>query len=171
MMSDTNASPDTASGMPLTWYCVWFVSFLQVAARLAFALHFVSMSNLFTSGVRLDKWLQVARVFKTRSQATQACMSGRVKVNGAVSKPHRVIKPDDRVEIERDDWPRVLIIQEVRDKPISKAEARQLYTDVTPPRPPLDPLAELLRRPPVSRARGSGRPTKRDRRLIRKFEE
>jgi len=127
------------------------------------------MSNSFTSGVRLDKWLQVARVFKTRSQATQACTAGRVKVNGAASKPHRIIKPDDRLEIERDDWPRLLVVKEVRDKPIPKSEARELYTDTTPPRPPLDPLAELLRRPPISRARGSGRPTKKDRRVIKKL--
>jgi len=129
------------------------------------------MSNSFAAGVRLDKWLQIARIFKTRSQATQACTAGRVSVNGAVSKPHRIIKPEDRVEIERDDWPRVLIVRQVRDKPIPKAEARMLYSDVTPPRPPLDPLAELLRRSPVSRDRGSGRPTKRDRRVINKLTE
>ncbi|RPJ59892.1 MAG: RNA-binding S4 domain-containing protein [Acidobacteria bacterium] len=129
------------------------------------------MSNSYASGVRLDKWLQVARVFKTRSQATQACTAGRVKVNGAVAKPHREIKADDRLEIERDEWPRILMVQEVRDKPVSKAEARMLYTDITPPRPPLDPLAELLRRPPISRAKGSGRPTKKDRRVINKLTE
>lgn len=129
----------------------------------------LKMSNSFETGVRLDKWLQVARVFKTRSQATQACTAGRVKVNGAEAKPHRLIKPADRLEIERDEWPRILIIQDVRDKPISKAEARTLYTDITPPRPPLDPLAELLRRPPISRDKGSGRPTKKDRRVIKKL--
>jgi ribosome-associated heat shock protein Hsp15 len=130
------------------------------------------MSNSQSAaGVRLDKWLQVARLFKTRSQAAQACTAGRVRVNGAVSKPHRTIKPADRLEIERDDWPRMLVVQEVRDKPIPKAEARTLYTDVTPPRPPLDPLADLLRRPPVSRAKGSGRPTKRDRRVMSRFDK
>jgi ribosome-associated heat shock protein Hsp15 len=129
------------------------------------------MPNSYAAGVRLDKWLQVARVFKTRSQATQACTAGRVKVNGALAKPHREVKPNDRLEIERDEWPLVLIVQEVRDKPISKAEARMLYADVTPPRPPLDPLAELLRRPPISRAKGSGRPTKKDRRVINKLTE
>ncbi len=127
------------------------------------------MSNSYASGVRLDKWLQVARLFKTRSQATQACTAGRVKVNGAVSKPHRLIRLDDHLEIERDDWPRLLVVREVRDKPIPKAEARTLYADITPPRPALDPLAELLRRPPISRARGSGRPTKKDRRVIKKL--
>ncbi len=129
------------------------------------------MSNSFISEVRLDKWLQVARIFKTRSQATQACTAGHVKVNGAVSRPHRTVKPADRLEIERDDWPHILIVEEVRDKPVPKAEARRLYTDMTPPPPPLDPLAELLRRPPVSRAKGSGRPTKRDRRAIKKLTE
>ena len=47
--------------------------------------------------VRLDKWLQVARVFKTRSQATKACNLSRVRVNGQVVKPHRSVTVGDRV--------------------------------------------------------------------------
>lgn len=155
--------------MTSTRYSVAFVAILQVAPRLRFGYTLMEMSNSFEAGVRLDKWLQVARVFKTRSQATQACTAGRVKVNGAVSKPHRPVRLADRLEIERDDWPRILIVEDVRDKPIPKAEARGLYTDITPPRPPLDPLAELLRRPPILREKGSGRPTKKDRRVIKKL--
>ncbi|RPI26771.1 MAG: RNA-binding S4 domain-containing protein [Acidobacteria bacterium] len=124
------------------------------------------MSNSEEPAVRLDKWLQVARLFKTRSQAAQACTGGRVKVNGAEAKPHRTVRRDDRLEIDRDGWPRILVVKDYRDKPVAKAEARTLYDDLTPPRPPLDPLAELLRRPPISRPRGSGRPTKKDRRVI-----
>jgi ribosome-associated heat shock protein Hsp15 len=113
--------------------------------------------------VRLDKWLQVARVFKTRSQATRACSLGRVQVNGQTAKPHRHVAIGDRVEINRGDWPRILEVTVLRDKPVKKAEAPALYRDLTPPRPPADPVNELVTRP-GRRERGSGRPTKRDRR-------
>lgn len=114
--------------------------------------------------VRLDKWLQVARVFKTRSQATKACNSSRVRVNGQVAKPHRHLALDDRVEIEIRDWTRVLVVKELRDRPLPKAEAPRLFEDSSPPRPQPDPFARLLRRPPVLRERGRGRPTKKERR-------
>lgn len=120
-------------------------------------------------GVRLDKWLQVARVFKSRTQATHACDLGRVKVNGQAAKPHRSLALGDRVEVDKGDWERLLVVRELHDKPLPKAEAARLYEDLTPPRPVLSELEKLLRRPPEIRDRGTGRPTKRDRRLIEKL--
>lgn len=114
--------------------------------------------------VRVDKWLQVARVFKTRSQATKACTLGRVRVNGQVAKPHRSLALEDRVEIELRDWTRVLIVRELRDRPLAKAEASRLFEDLSPPRPVPDPIERMLRAPPERREAGSGRPTKKDRR-------
>ena len=114
--------------------------------------------------VRIDKWLQVARVFKTRTQATRACNLGRVSVNGLAAKPHKTLALEDRIEVDLRDWSRILIVQELHDRPLPKAEAPRLYEDLSPPRPVLDPLQRLLRRPSVSRERGAGRPTKRDRR-------
>ncbi|HEV2844352.1 MAG TPA: RNA-binding S4 domain-containing protein, partial [Thermoanaerobaculia bacterium] len=114
--------------------------------------------------VRLDKWLQVARVYKTRTQATHAVDLNRVKVNGQTAKPHRNLVPGDTIEVEIGDWTRVLIVKELRDKPVSKEEARTLYEDQSPPRPESDPLQRLLRRPPAQREAGAGRPTKKDRR-------
>ncbi|HEX5760356.1 MAG TPA: RNA-binding S4 domain-containing protein [Thermoanaerobaculia bacterium] len=116
--------------------------------------------------VRLDKWLQVARVFKTRTQATDACTAGRVKVNGQPAKPHRHLALEDRVEVEQGEWTRVLVVKELRDRPLAKAEAARIYEDLSPPRPVLDPLERLLRRPPARRAAGAGRPTKKQRREI-----
>lgn len=120
------------------------------------------------SGVRLDRWLNAARVFKTRTQATQACTAGRVRVNGAPAKAHRTVAVGDRIEVsgERD---RILEIAGLRDKPVAKAEARELYLDHSPPPPPRDSLERLLARPPVRREKGSGRPTKRERRDIDRF--
>jgi len=119
--------------------------------------------------VRLDKWLQVARVFKTRSQATHACTLGRVRVNGQPAKPHRHLALEDRVEVEQGDWTRILVVKELRDRPLRKEEAAALFEDLSPPRPVLDAFQRLLRRPPVRRAPGAGRPTKKERREIEKL--
>jgi ribosome-associated heat shock protein Hsp15 len=116
--------------------------------------------------VRLDKWLQVARVAKTRTLATKLCDLGRVRANGTAAKPHRTIAVGDRLEIETGDWTRILVVRELHEKPLPKAQASRLFEDLSPPRPPLDPLARALRRPPVLRAPGSGRPTKKDRREL-----
>ena len=121
--------------------------------------------------VRLDKWLQVARVFKTRTKATHACDLGRVRVNGQPAKPHRALVEGDRVEVEQGDWTRVLVVKELRDRPVAKAEAAALYEDQSPPRPAPDAMERLLRRPPMLRAPGAGRPTKRDRRDQERWEK
>ena len=121
--------------------------------------------------VRLDKWLHVACVFKTRSQATRAVDLNRVRVNGQSVKPHRNLVLGDRIEVVLGEWTRVLIVKELRDKPVSKEEARTLYEDQSPPRPESDPFQRLLRRPPVLRDRGTGRPTKKERRDMERWEE
>jgi ribosome-associated heat shock protein Hsp15 len=121
--------------------------------------------------VRLDKWLQVARMFKTRTQATHACDLGRVRVNGQSAKPHRQLTLGDRVELSQGEWERVLIVKELRDRPVPKAEAASLYEDQSPPRPASDPLARLMRRPPAQREAGTGRPTKKERRELDRWLE
>lgn len=117
-------------------------------------------------GVRLDKWLQVARVFKTRSQATRACTLGRVRVNEQRAKPHRTLTLDDLVEVELGEWRRVLVVKGLRDRPVRKSEAADLYDDQSPPRPARDPFERAASAPPGRRERGKGRPTKRDRRRL-----
>jgi len=119
--------------------------------------------------VRLDKWLQIARVFKTRSQATRACNLNRVEVNGQTAKAHRNLALEDRVEVELKDWKRILVVKELHDKPLPKAEAPRLYEDLSPPKPKLDPLERLMRQAPVKRERGAGRPSKRERRKLDKI--
>lgn len=121
--------------------------------------------------VRLDKWLQVARLYKTRTKATDACDLGRVKVNGQPAKPHRNLAIGDRVELEQGDWERVLIVKELKDRPVPKEQAASLYEDLSPPRPVLDPLERLMRRPPVLRDPGAGRPTKKERREMERLGE
>jgi ribosome-associated heat shock protein Hsp15 len=120
--------------------------------------------------VRLDKWLQVARMYKTRTQATHACDLGRVRVNGQPAKPHRPLAVGDRVELRQGEWERVLTVRELRDRPVAKAEAAALYDDQSPPRPAPDPLRRLLSRPPALRPAGTGRPTKKQRRDMARWE-
>ncbi len=119
--------------------------------------------------MRVDKWLQVARVFKTRSRATKACTLHRVRVNGLQAKPHRTLLLEDRVEIDFGDWHRVLVVKELRDRSLPKKEAPRIYEDLSEPRPKSDPLDRLLRLPGVFRERGAGRPTKAERREIERF--
>ncbi|MEM1204189.1 MAG: S4 domain-containing protein [Acidobacteriota bacterium] len=119
--------------------------------------------------VRLDKWLQVARVFKTRSQATKACVLNRVRVNDQPAKAHRNLALEDRVEIELGDWTRILVVKELRDKTLPKAEVPRIFEDLSPPRPTLDPMERLMRRAPVVRDRGAGRPSKRERRQLERL--
>lgn len=121
--------------------------------------------------VRLDKWLQVARLFKTRSQATAACTAGRVRVAGQAAKPHKRVEIGDHLEVEKGDWTRIVVVRELRDKPVAKEQAAALYEDLSPPRPEPDPMQRLMRRPPAKRDPGAGRPTKRERREIDKLRE
>ncbi|MFQ5527890.1 MAG: RNA-binding S4 domain-containing protein [Thermoanaerobaculia bacterium] len=119
--------------------------------------------------VRLDKWLQVARVFKTRSQATRACGAGRVRVNDTVAKAHRSLALGDRVEVTLRGYGRVLEVRELRDRPLPRAEAPRVFEDLTPPEIALP--ARRARGPARSeglpeREPGQGRPTKRDRRRL-----
>ena len=81
-------------------------------------------------GVRLDVWLDVACVFKTRSEAQKACKAGKVAVNGQPAKPNRRTRPGDELEISRPFGRRQrLRIVGLTERHVPKAEARQLYED------------------------------------------
>lgn len=118
--------------------------------------------------VRLDKWLQVARVYKTRALANKACELGRVEVNGQPAKAHRHLRVDDKIEVRLGDWRRILVVKILRDKPVPKAEAASLFEDLSGPRPQMDAAERMMRRAPVLRDKGAGRPTKKDRRDLKK---
>ena len=114
--------------------------------------------------VRLDVWLDVACLAPTRSQAKTACEGGKVEVNGARAKPHREIRPGDRLTITtRRGDPREIIVRGLAERSIPKAEARKLYEDVTPPVPPEIAEARRLDRLLAPRE-DAGRPDKRERR-------
>lgn len=105
-------------------------------------------------------------MFRARAKASAACSAGRVMVNGQQAKAHRQLKVGDRVEFRIRDWKRVLVVRELRDKPLPKAEAPRLYEDLSPPKPAPRRRDPFLAPEPARRRRGAGRPTKRDRRRI-----
>ena len=122
--------------------------------------------------VRLDVWLDVACLFKTRSEAKRACESGHVEVNGDRAKPHRVLREGDRLRINRgfgrhqDVVVRLLIEQHVK-----KAEARVLYDDLTPPPTPEEVERRRVERTYRAAAQAAGTPDRRRRRELRRAKE
>jgi ribosome-associated heat shock protein Hsp15 len=122
------------------------------------------------AAVRLDVFLDVSCLVKTRSEAQRACKAGRVRVNGQPGKPHRLVHAGDTLEIERGfGVTQRVTIRGVAERSIPKAEARQLYEDHTP-KPGVEELA-ARRAERVFRAaqEAAGRPDKRQRRAVRKL--
>ena len=101
------------------------------------------MSDNAADSVRLDVWLDVACLFKTRSEAKRACEGGKVEVNGDGAKPHRLIREGDRIRIGRG-FGRFqdVIVRIAIDQHVKKSEARALYDDATP-KPTPEEIAEL----------------------------
>lgn len=115
---------------------------------------------------RIDRWLWSVRAFKTRSLATEACRSGHVAVNRAVTKPSTLVRVGDTVTIRIAGRDRVLEVAQVIDKRVGAPLAAECFVDHSPPAPPPDKTAPFLVREP-----SAGRPTKRDRRLIDKLRQ
>jgi ribosome-associated heat shock protein Hsp15 len=123
--------------------------------------------------LRLDVWLDVACLFKTRSEAQRACKGGKVDVNGQAAKPHREVKPGDIVEITRALGRRQrVVVKTLTDRHVAKAEARLLYEDTTPPPSPEEQaLRDLLRLAGSRRHAPPGAPDRRERRRLRREKE
>ena len=127
-----------------------------------------------TPSVRLDIWLNIACIFKTRSQAQAACKKGRVKVNGDHGKAHRAVRPGDEIRISiTGGRTRIIEVVELESVNVSKARARELYIDHTPkPTPEEIELRKMQRLSmPTPRPRGAGAPKKGERRRLRRLKE
>lgn len=120
--------------------------------------------------VRIDKWLWAVRIFKTRTIAIEACKKGRITMKGVTVKPSRMVKVGDVIDIRK---PPIVYSFEVLDLAERRMGAKlvfQYMKDVTPPS-----QLEILELNRISgfvdRARGTGRPTKKDRRELEQFAE
>jgi ribosome-associated heat shock protein Hsp15 len=109
---------------------------------------------------RLDVWLWAVRLTPTRSAATELCRAGRVIVNGAPAKPATAVKVGDRIEARIAQRERIVEVRQVLQKRVGAAVAVDCLVDHSPPPPThvVDPVFQ--------RERGTGRPTKRDRRQM-----
>jgi ribosome-associated heat shock protein Hsp15 len=125
--------------------------------------------------MRLDVWLDVSCLFRTRSEAQKAVRGGKVEVNGqGGTKPHRDIKEGDEIDITRPLGRRQkVVVRGLAEQHIPKVEARKLYEDITPQPSPEEAemlrLARLAR--PFVRAANAGSPDKRERRELRRMKE
>jgi ribosome-associated heat shock protein Hsp15 len=123
-----------------------------------------------TEPVRLDVWLDVACLFRTRSEAQKACKAGKIDVNGQPAKQHRPLKAGDEIEIGRPlgRKQRVRVLG-LADRHMSKADARLLYEDLTPPPTPEEIEARRLERMYRAAVTPPKAPDKRERRALRKL--
>ena len=110
---------------------------------------------------RVDQWLWAVRVFKTRSLASAACRGGHVKVNGKPAKPATPLHVGDRVAAHVAERDRVVEVVQLIRKRVAAPVAAECLVDHSPPAPPREYVEPLFPRP-----RGSGRPTKKDRRSL-----
>jgi ribosome-associated heat shock protein Hsp15 len=122
-------------------------------------------------GVRLDVWLDIACVFRTRSEAQAACKAGKVGVNGQPAKPNRRMHLGDLVEIGRPFGRKQrLRVARLADRHLPRAEARKLYEDLTPPPTAEEVEARRLERMYRAAVTPPRAPDKRQRRALRKLQ-
>jgi ribosome-associated heat shock protein Hsp15 len=121
-------------------------------------------------GIRLDIWLDVACLFRTRSEAQRACKSGRIEVNGQKARANRMLRAGDRLVIRRPlGHCQDIHVLGLADRHIAKTEARALYEDRTPPPAPEERERRRLERTYRAAMQAAGRPDKRDRRELRRL--
>lgn len=112
---------------------------------------------------RIDIWLKHVCLFKHRGEATEACRGGHVKINGNRVKPAASVKAGDVVEFYLADRFRRVVVQVVPETQPSKEAARTMYLDESPQQEKTDVLTAIFR------DRGTGRPTKKERRVMDKL--
>ncbi len=118
--------------------------------------------------VRLDVWLDVSCLFRTRSEAQKACNGGKVDVNGNAAKPHRLVRVGDALEISRPmGRKQQVIVTAIAERHLPKAEAKALYEDRTPPPSPEEIEMRRLERIYRASVAPPRAPEKRERRALR----
>lgn len=117
---------------------------------------------------RIDKWMWAARIFKTRTIAAEACKKGRISINGTQAKPARTVKPGDVVQVRKPPVTYSFKVLQAIEKRVGAKLVPDVMENVTTP-----DQYELLEMSKISgfvdRARGTGRPTKKERRDLDEF--
>ena len=120
--------------------------------------------------LRIDKYLWCIRLFKTRSLATEACRAGRVKLNGQNIKPSYVVKIGETYQIQKGIERIVIFVTGLLERRVDAKTAVQFYEDQTPEEETYG-FKSVFHAPILKRDRGTGRPTKKDRREITDLKE
>jgi ribosome-associated heat shock protein Hsp15 len=120
--------------------------------------------------LRIDKYLWSIRAFKTRSIATEACKAGRVKFNGQNLKPSHVVKIGEIYTVQKGIERKVIKVIGLLERRVDAKTAVNFYEDLTPLEE-THAYKSVFHAPSLSRDRGAGRPTKKDRREIDDLQE
>jgi ribosome-associated heat shock protein Hsp15 len=122
------------------------------------------------TAIRLDVWLDIACLYRTRSEAQRACHGGKVEVNGQNSKPHRLLRAGDEIRLSRPyGRKQTVTVAALAERHMPKAQARLLYRDTTPPLSEDEKEMRRLERIYRAGIQRSGAPDKRERRALRKL--
>jgi ribosome-associated heat shock protein Hsp15 len=122
------------------------------------------------TAVRLDIWLDVACLYRTRSEAQKACQGGKVEVNGQGCKSHRQLRIGDELRLSRPfGRKQTVTVLGLADRHLPKAEARLLYQDTTPPLSEEEKEMRRIERVYRAGMQRSHTPDKRERRALRKL--
>jgi ribosome-associated heat shock protein Hsp15 len=121
--------------------------------------------------LRIDKWLWAARFFKSRSLATAAIHAGHVRVNGEAPKPAQAVRPGDTLDLALGPVKWTVVVRALSERRGPATEAQKLYEETLDSRERRETLRENLRLAPVPGSGLKGRPTKKARRLIHRFNE
>lgn len=120
--------------------------------------------------LRLDKYLWAIRAFKTRSISTEACKAGRIKMTGQNLKPSHIVKIGEEYTVQKGPDKKIIKVTGLLERRVDAKTAITFYQDLTPVE---DTTAykSMFHTPNLSRDRGAGRPTKKDRREIDDLQE
>lgn len=123
-----------------------------------------------TERVRIDKWMWAVRLYKTRSLAMQACKAGHVKVDGHNVKPARFIHVGEMIQARCGFAQRKVKVLGLLQQRVSAKEVSYYLEDLTPPEDLRPKTNQKVPQPVILHKKGSGRPTKRDRRKLDELE-
>lgn len=120
--------------------------------------------------LRIDKYLWAIRAFKTRSISTEACKAGRIKLNGQNLKASHIVKIGEVYTVQKGSDKKVIEVVGLLERRVDAKTAINFYKDLTPIED-TPVYKSMFHSPALSRDRGTGRPTKKDRREIDDLQE
>lgn len=120
---------------------------------------------------RIDKWLWAARFFKTRALAVEAINGGKVELNGDKPKRAKPLKVGDAIRLRLGAFQHELVVQALSSRRGPAAVAQTLYTETDESRKAREVLADRLKAAPPAIFHDKGRPSKKDRRDLRRYKD